>query len=567
MERKVRFTSSNTELTEKPFEIESNQMNFQNLSIEVDVNLTESKPGTSKEIEIDYTNLEFYEITKTSGSGEPVFQTRMLSNEELSKLFPNRKVSYKNSKSNTTLKQEIKNRIFLQELTRIELEDVELEKEIAEARVILERNYPLDSYFLETVVSSTFLLNLSNEEIHNLTNAIDPPEEPLNQEQRELIWVNSVAIENFRNELVRSNNQELIEKYTSNEEFLHEAYVLSGLNYERKSVKFMPTFQGKWFDAFLNKNENREPSLGDFPPEWIELCGKMVNRDLREISEMKKVTLNDLKETIKIHKSLSSYYESLIYFDTLLKEETVRRMVKIEDKETIILGQMSDDVFEEDLSNILRSDELPKPSCHKTEEKNQSSVKMEPKIESKQTSTMTKQIEKIEQSLPTAIEIEIAKLRELPVETVMWLRLNPMLATKAMCHMNPDLKPSLVGSNVIELGWVRNPKNPKILEKPIEDRIVVIDKKPCAVVDINRLFTIELYDPISLETDRVMKCTVHILPARYHTRRFALERIELGLNFLTKYLIKVDLPKRKVILRFDNGATTAVPFDLKKNST
>lgn len=41
--------------------------------------------------------------------------------------------------------------------------------------------------------------------------------------------------------------------------------------------------------------------------------------------------------------------------------------------------------------------------------------------------------------------------------------------------------------------------------------------------------------------DRVMKCTVHILPPRQHTRRFALERIKLGRNFLTKYLVRVDL--------------------------
>lgn len=163
------------------------------------------------------------------------------------------------------------------------------------------------------------------------------------------------------------------------------------------------------------------------------------------------------------------------------------------------------------------------------------------------------------------IEMEMLKLKELPVEAVMWLRLNPMLAKKAMCHLNPDLKPSLVGSNIVDLGWVRNPKDPKILEKPIEDRIVTIDKRPCAVVDITKLFTIELFDPVSLETDRVMKCTVHILPSRYHTRRFALEQIELGRNFLTKYLVKVDLQRRKVVLRFDNGATSAIPFDLKKN--
>ncbi|KAK7603397.1 hypothetical protein V9T40_003396 [Parthenolecanium corni] len=100
-----------------------------------------------------------------------MFRTKILSTEELSKFFPNQKVSHENLKSNILLKQEIKNEIFLQELRRIELEDSESEKEIAEARIILERNYPLDSYFLETIVSSAFLLNLSDEEIHDLATA------------------------------------------------------------------------------------------------------------------------------------------------------------------------------------------------------------------------------------------------------------------------------------------------------------------------------------------------------------------------------------------------------------
>lgn len=61
-------------------------------------------------------------------------------------------------------------------------------------------------------------------------------------------------------------------------------------------------------------------------------------------------------------------------------------------------------------------------------------------------------IERIQPNLPTAVEIEMLKLKELPVEAVIWLRLNPMLVKKAMCHLDPDLKPSFVGHNVVDLG-------------------------------------------------------------------------------------------------------------------
>lgn len=188
---------------------------------------------------------------------------------------------------------------------------------------------------------------------------------------------------------------------------------------------------------------------------------------------MKKVTLVDLKEVIKMHKFMSAYYDDLLYFNKLLKIEITRRTVKIEDKESVILGQISDDIFKEELPKILRPNELPKPSFEEIEEHIESCEQSKPTIESKQISVKTEPIERVERSVPTAVEIEMIKLKELPVEAVMWLRLNPMLAKKAMCHMNPDLKPSLVGNNIVDLGWVRNPKDAKILEKPIEDRVLL----------------------------------------------------------------------------------------------
>lgn len=39
------------------------------------------------------------------------------------------------------------------------------------------------------------------------------------------------------------------------------------------------------------------------------------------IIEMKKVTLEDLKEVIKMHKFMCAHYEDLLYFDELLKTE------------------------------------------------------------------------------------------------------------------------------------------------------------------------------------------------------------------------------------------------------
>lgn len=95
-------------------------MKRKNLSIKVNQDLIESKPGCSKEPYLNYANLELYEIVKVTESDEPMFRMKILSSEELSKFFPNQKVSYKNFKSNILLKQEVKNKIFLQELRKIE---------------------------------------------------------------------------------------------------------------------------------------------------------------------------------------------------------------------------------------------------------------------------------------------------------------------------------------------------------------------------------------------------------------------------------------------------------------
>lgn len=225
----------------------------------------------------------------------------------------------------------------------------------------------------------------------------------------------------------------------------------------------------------------KEESFENLPLEWIEICQKLVNRDMNGVIEMKKMTLEDLKEVIKMHKLLSSYCENLIYFNGLLKEEIIRRTVRPEDKESVVLGQVSEDIFKEEQSNVLRSNELPKPSCDETEI-SKSSMKNQPEIEPKQVVAKNEPIEVVQPNLPTAIEIEMLKLKELPVEAVLWLRLNPMLAKKAMCHLNPDLKPSFVGHNVVDLGWVKNLKDARIGSSqilkmdlaPIENRKIFV---------------------------------------------------------------------------------------------
>lgn len=444
---------------------------------------------------------------------------------------------------------------------------------MAEARVLLDRTYSLDSYFLETVISSAFLLNPSNEEIHELATSIEPPEKPLDPEQQELYWVKKIAIQVFRNKLQRSENHESILKYIYDEEFQQEANPMKEFEYKTRTVHFMPTFQGEWFEEFLIENKNKKPSFNEFPLEWVERCHKIVNGELGIISMMKKATLDDLGELMKMHKLIQSYFSSLTHFNELLKNELIRRTIKIEDKECIELGDISEDVFKAESVNTLVQKDLPEPSSNmKTHIEKQTPIMKpspieKPKMEEKSHPENPKPIEPIQQDVPTAVEIEMMKLRELPSEAVVWFRLNPMLAKKAMCHLNPDIGTCFVGCNIIDLGWVRNPKDARFLEKPIEDRIVTIDKRPCAVMDIIKIFTIELFDPVSLEIGRVMRSTAHILPPKQHTRRFALERIELGINYLKKYLVKVDLKHKKVIFRFDNNAETVMPFDLKKNTS
>ncbi|KAK7595080.1 hypothetical protein V9T40_001513 [Parthenolecanium corni] len=576
MERKVRINPSKINLTIIESGTISNNLKFQkeNLTIEINQDLSKSEPGTSKQNKPPGLEIEPFEIIKMCDDDKPIFRANWPSPDQMKKFFPNKKVSTNFLKSKVEEMQEIKNKIFLQELCKIETNDTESEKEIVEAKMILDRNYSLDSYFLETVISSAFLLNLSNEEIHELTTAIDPPEQPLDEQQRDLCWVNGVAIEYFRNKLQYEGKPEILEKFMYDKKHQGEAYPISSSEYNKRTVVFTPTFQGDWFKEFLNESDEEKPNLNEFPVEWIEKCHKLVKRDMDAIIEVKKITLEDLKEVLNMHKLILSYYDNLAYFNELLKIEIIQRTIKIEDKESVLLRNISEDIFSEEQSNILKPCDMPKPSSREIEEENTSNEKVSSKIvseiEKKPVAVKiepTKQIEPINQNPPTQIEIEMIKLKELPVEAVIWLRLNPMLATKAMCHLNPDLKPSLVGNNVIELKWIKNPRDAKILEKPIEDRVVTIDKKPCAVMDITKMFTIELYDPLVLDLKRVMRCTVHVLPPKQHTRRFALERIELGRNFLVKYLTKVDTQKRKIFLKFENGEETSVPFDLKRNTT
>ncbi|KAK7580152.1 hypothetical protein V9T40_000781 [Parthenolecanium corni] len=107
---------------------------------------------------------------------------------------------------------------------------------------------------------------------------------------------------------------------------------ITSSEYNKRTVIFTPTFQGDWFKEFLTQTENKKPSLNEFPPEWIEKCHKLVKRDMNAVVEMKKITLEDLKEVVNMHKLILSYYDNLVHFDELLKMETIRRTVKIEEE-------------------------------------------------------------------------------------------------------------------------------------------------------------------------------------------------------------------------------------------